>query len=118
MAHHPLYSNGDHGDTEELVKAWDGAFEEHRVHAYFCGHDHDLQHLELEARFTSHILSGGGGARTRKLEVDRKMPFGRDVHGFTHLQLSKATLTVTHHDAGGRVLHRFNKASDGKVEIT
>lgn len=117
VGHHPLYSNGDHGDTKSLISQWDDLLQEHRVHAYLCGHDHDLQHLELEGKFTSHILSGGGGARTRALESKRTMPYGKDVHGFTHLSIQPDALTFAHHGKDGDLLHRFTKRQDGKVEI-
>ena len=117
MAHHPLYSNGDHGDTKALIEQWGPLFQEHQVHAYLCGHDHDLQHLELEGLFTSFILSGGGGAKTRKLESDRKMPFGDDVYGFTHLRVAREELVFSHHDASGALLHRFTKKQDGSFVV-
>lgn len=115
--HHPLYSNGDHGDTKALLAQWEPLFQEHKVHAYLCGHDHDMQHLEMEGKFTTHLLSGGGGARTRKLESTRKTPFGQDVHGFTHLQVTADALTFTHHGADGGVLHRVTKRQDGAFEL-
>jgi hypothetical protein len=118
VGHHPLYSNGDHGDTKALIEQWDGLFQERKVHAYLCGHDHDLQHLELEGKFTSHILSGGGGAKTRKLEhPERTMPFGQDVHGFTHITVQSDALKFNHHAVDGYLLHSFTKRSDGAVEI-
>lgn len=118
MAHHPLYSNGDHGDTKPIITQWDGLLQEHKVHAYLCGHDHDLQHLELEGKFTSHILSGGGGAKTRKLEhPERTMPYGLDVHGFTHISVQPDAMSFAHHGVDGALLHRFTKRLDGKVEI-
>lgn len=117
LGHHPLYSNGSHGDTRTLIEQWGGLLQEHKVHAYLCGHDHDLQHLELEDRFTSFVLSGGGGARTRALKSDRKMPFARDVYGFTHLQITSDGLTFSHHGVDGGLLHRFTKRTDGAVEL-
>ena len=60
MAHHPLYSNGVHGDTKHLITDWEPLMKQHRAHFYFCGHDHDMQHMEFEAHPTSFILSGGG----------------------------------------------------------
>jgi len=118
MGHHPVYSNGDHGDTKKLVTDWEPLLQKHQVHAYLCGHDHDLQHLELEGKFTSYILSGGGGAATRKLKTpSRKMPYGKDVHGFTHLQVQPDTLTITHYGVSGEVLHRFTKQPNGKMEL-
>lgn len=116
-AHHPVYSNGDHGDTKTLVQQWDGLLQANKVHAYICGHDHDLQHLELEDRFTSHVLSGGGGAKTRPLDGKHKVPFGKETHGFTHLSISADAVRFAHYDATGALLHRFTKRQDGKVEI-
>jgi len=109
VGHHPLYSNGDHGDTKQLIAQWEPLFQKHKVHAYLCGHDHDLQHLELEGRFTTHLLSGGGGARTRKLNGQHKVPFGQDVHGFTHLQITAKGLAFTHYSADGAALHTVTK---------
>lgn len=118
MAHHPLYSNGEHGDTKALIADWEPLLQQHRVHAYLCGHDHDLQHLELEGSFTSHILSGGGGAKTRKQDVTaRKTAYGKDIHGFTHITVQPNALTFAHHGVDGAMLHQFTKRTDGTVEI-
>lgn len=118
IGHHPLYSNGSHGDTGDLVKAWGPLFQEHGVHAYLCGHDHDLQHLELEGLRTSFVISGGGGARTRRLRTsDRRIPFARDVYGFTHVQVLPDRLVFAHHGIEGELLHRFEKRADGGVTL-
>lgn len=117
IGHHPLYSNGSHGDTRGIIEAWGPLLQEHRVHAYLCGHDHDLQHLELEGLHTSFVISGGGGARTRALKSDRQVPFARDVYGFTHLQVTPAGMTFAHYGLDGELLHRLTKRPDGAVEI-
>jgi tartrate-resistant acid phosphatase type 5 len=117
LGHHPLYSNGVHGDTKQLIAQWEPLFQRHQVHAYLCGHDHDMQHLELQGRFTTHLLSGGGGAKTRKLDDKRKEPFGKDVHGFTHLQITAQALTFTHHSADGGALHTVTKLPEGSFKI-
>jgi len=118
VAHHPLYSNGSHGDTGDLVKHWGPLLEEHGVHAYLCGHDHDLQHLELEGLRTSFVISGGGGARTRRMRTtDRTMPFGRDIYGFTHIQVLPDRLVFAHHGIDGELLHRFEKRADGSLAV-
>jgi tartrate-resistant acid phosphatase type 5 len=116
IGHHPLYSNGSHGDSGTLIKQLGPLLERHQVHMYLCGHDHDLQHLELESRFTSFVISGGGGARTRRLKNDRVVPFANDVYGFTHLQVKADALTITHHGDDGVALHRFIKYPDGVVQ--
>lgn len=117
MAHHPLYSNGQHGDTKSLIAQWGDLFQQHGVHAYLCGHDHDLQHLELEGKKTSFVLSGGGGARVRPLKNERKMPFGKTIYGFTHLQITSDGLEFRHLDANCGDLHSFAKGLDHSVKI-
>lgn len=119
MAHHPLYTNGMHGDNKALIAEWDPLFREHKVDFYFAGHDHDLQHIELEGHPTSFVVSGGGGAKTRALEMPfvTKGPFGQALYGFSHLEVSKDHFIVRHLDANQKMLHSFSRANDGKITI-
>jgi tartrate-resistant acid phosphatase type 5 len=117
LGHHPLYSNGLHGDTKALIDEWGPLFQDHGVDFYFCGHDHDLQHLELEGLRTSFVLSGGGGARIYAVLPTSRGPYAQAVYGFTHLQVNREKFTVRHLDANQKLLHAFSKARDGKMEI-
>jgi hypothetical protein len=113
VGHHPVYSNGQHGDQAELVEKLAPMLEAAGVHWYLAGHDHDLQHLELGGLRTSFAISGGGGAKLRELKgAGRKMPFGRAVYGFSHLQVSAGRTVLRHLDAGGRQLHAVEKGLD------
>ena len=118
IAHHPVFSNGVYGATPHLVRDWAPLFERNKVHVFLSGHEHDLQHLELADRFTSYVISGGGGHRPRDLpQRDRQVPFGRAAHGFTHLHVANDVLTIAHHGVDGAVLHRFTKRADGRVRV-
>ena len=117
MGHHPLYSNGPHGDTPELVKHWGPLFEKHGVAAYFCGHDHDLQHLEIEGLRTSFVVSGGGGAPLTALTDTHPAAFAKNAFGFTHLQVNASRMLVRHIDAAGQQCHAFSRDRKGKVEV-
>jgi hypothetical protein len=121
MAHHPVYSDGPHGDTKALVADWDPLLQEHKVHLYLAGHDHDMQHLEFEGHPTSFVLSGGGGADLHTLPVNDaargRGPYAAKVHGFSHLQIAEDKLTLLHVDQTGLVIHGFTKTPDGKVSI-
>lgn len=118
-AHHPIYSDGPHGDHAALIRDWDPLFRKHKVDLYLAGHDHDLQHLEFENHPTSYFLSGGGGANLYNLKIDpsERGPYGQKVYGFSHLSASSGKLTLRHLDATGRTLHAFTKTRDGKVNI-
>lgn len=117
MAHHPLYSNGQHGDTRALIADWGPLFQKHAVDFYFCGHDHDLQHLEFDGRRTSFVISGGGGARLYEIEQPERGPFSAEVYGFTHLQVSREKFIVRHLDPNTKQVHAFSKTPDGKIQI-
>jgi tartrate-resistant acid phosphatase type 5 len=117
FGHHPLYSNGPHGDSAELIAAWLPLFQKYGVAAYFCGHDHDLQHLEFEGVSTSFVVSGGGGASITKLKKPERKPYSESTYGFSHLLVTKDKLTLRHIDPAQKQLHAFNRNLAGKVSI-
>ena len=119
FGHHPIYSGGDHGDSKDLIEMILPLLHEHKVQAYFNGHDHDLQHLEFAGHPTSFVLSGGGGAPLYELQQAAKPrgPFAQMVSGFTHLQLESNLMTIRHVGADGTVVHAFTKTPNGLVTI-
>jgi tartrate-resistant acid phosphatase type 5 len=119
MAHHPVYSDGPHGDHPQLVQDWDPLFREHKVSLYLAGHDHDLQHLEFEHHPTSFFLSGGGGADlyTLKINPEQRGPYAAKVNGFSHMSISEKRLTLRHVAPDGRILHAFTKSPDGAINF-
>ncbi len=117
VGHHPLYSNGPHGDNNTLIRDWDPLFRAHKVDMYLAGHDHDLQHLEFAGHPTSFVSSGGGGATLNALDNSSRGPFGMEVHGFTHLHASAQQLTLRHLGTDGGLLHKFSRTADGTVTI-
>jgi len=119
IGHHPIFSNGKHGDTATLVRDWNPRFHAHNVHAYLFGHDHDLQHLEFADHPTSFVGSGAGGADLYEIRISQSQrgPFANRVYGFTHLEVTPQKLTFRHIDAQGSVLHTFAKSKDGAVAL-
>ncbi len=119
MAHHPIFSNGPHGDHKVLIRDWDPLLRKYGVHLYIAGHDHDLQHLEFEGHPTSFFLSGGGGADLYNLRLEEasRGPWAEKVHGFSHLEVTPSLLSLRHIKADGSVLHALTKSPQGKVTI-
>jgi tartrate-resistant acid phosphatase type 5 len=119
MGHHPVYSDGKHGDHPVLIRDWDPLFREHGVHLYLGGHDHDLQHLEFEHHPTTFFLSGGGGADLYDLKIDpdKRGPYAQKVYGFSHLSVTPKKLTLRHLDSDGRMLHALTKTPKGEIQI-
>ena len=119
MAHHPIYSDGPHGDHPVLIRDWDPLLRKYGVHLYIAGHDHDLQHLEFDGHPTSFLLSGGGGAGLYPVvtDPDKRGPMAQSVYGFSHLEVKKEWMTLRHVNSSGSIIHAFRKYPDGKVEI-
>lgn len=120
MGHHPLYSNGPHGDNRTLIRDWDPLLRKAKVHLYLAGHDHDLQHLEFAGHPTSFLLSGAGGAPLNNLKPPAKGaygPYAEKVHGFTHLQIRTDLLIARHIDINGNLLHKFTKTPAGVMTV-
>jgi hypothetical protein len=117
LAHHPIFSNGDHGDTPSLIRDWEPLLRERKVHLYLSGHDHDLQHMEFEANPTSYVISGGGGAKLRNLKrsPSARGPYGLKVAGFTHLEVNRERMVLRLVDSNGQILHGFRKTPAGAV---
>ena len=110
VGHHPVYSNGAHGDSPELVDKLAPLLEQAGVHWYIAGHDHDLQHLELENLKTSYVISGGGGANCRPLKnLTRRVPFAEPTYGFSHIQLGSHACTIRHLNSHGEQVHAVRK---------
>ncbi len=119
MGHHPVYSNGPHGDHPVLVRDWDPLFQKYKVDLYMAGHDHDLQVLQFENHPTTHFLSGGGGADLYVLKIDdlERGPYAQEVHGFSHLSATKRALELRHLDASGRFLFGVRKYPSGRLDV-
>jgi hypothetical protein len=120
-AHHPFFSDGDHGDIGPLQSEWGPLFAKGGVDFYICGHDHDLQHLEVKGFPETFLLVGGGGAHTRPIRTDatRRGPFAKATHGFADLSFTPTSATVrliSGKDAS--VLHEFTRSKDGRVVVT
>ncbi len=112
VAHHPIFSNGMHGDNEDLQKEWAPLVKEHKIDFYIAGHDHDLQHLEIPGYSTSFIVSGAGGKAARQpARVDRPA-FAKGVNGFVHLQIGPEKADVRYIDVDGQTIHEFGRKKE------
>jgi hypothetical protein len=123
-AHHPLFSNGSHGDNGVLQQEWGPLFKAAGLDMYIGGHDHDLQHLEIPGYPYSFVQAGGGGQGITDMRRDLRGPFSRKVYGFVHLRADGDRADVRYvaapdarnHDV--RVIHHFARAKEtGDVAV-
>ncbi|HWE02352.1 MAG TPA: metallophosphoesterase [Tepidisphaeraceae bacterium] len=117
-AHHPLYSNGMARQNGILDRDWGALFEKNDVDIYLCGHEHNLQHIEVPGKKTSFVLAGGGGAHSHPIIHDDQGPFSRSIYGFVHFDFTPAQVTVRYLDSAGQPVHEFIRTKAGEVHIT
>lgn len=97
--HHPVYSNGRHGDTHELLTRVKPLLEKYGVHLYLCGHDHSLQ-LIKPVKGVHYIVSGGGGKSTG-VKWKENTTFAATQRGFVKIRLSQSDIVTEFYDSNG-----------------
>jgi hypothetical protein len=104
--HEPIYSSGAHGENQDWKALVDPILRKHRVHAVFCGHNHNYERSKPRGGVT-HFTSGGGGAPLRDTAGGLKeysVKFEAVLH-FISVRVTPEKLTVTAHrpaDTEGR----------------
>jgi tartrate-resistant acid phosphatase type 5 len=102
FGHHPVYSDGAHGDTPELQFLRD-LFADHRISAYVCGHDHNLQHFRQGG--IDYVVTGAGSAVSRLAEPGRRLG-GCATSGFASFVVEGDICKLRFVDRRGRCVHR------------
>lgn len=102
LAHHPIYSGGEHGDTPELIESILPLLHEHGVQAYFNGHDHDLQHLMAGE---VNLFCSGAGSQVRPTTQTEHTRFAKASSGFVTVSLSALKMDVHMIDRYGHLLY-------------
>lgn len=102
IGHHPIYSGGEHGDSPDLIRNILPLLHEHKVQAWFNGHDHDLQHL-MDGDLN--MFCSGAGSQVRKTEETPHTKFAKSQSGFTSVTLQPDRMLVRMIDNHGQVLY-------------
>jgi hypothetical protein len=109
FGHHPVYSaSSKHGNTEEMIKKIKPLLEKFDADAYFCGHDHDFQHLREKGRKLDYFVTGTGGD-TRPANSNEMSLFSRSEPGFSIVSLKGDSLSVSFININGEVIYSFAK---------
>lgn len=109
VGHHPVYSsNPSHGDTKALIEKLKPILEKHHVPAYFCGHDHDLQHQRPKESKVDYIVSGAG-SQLRPSGTYEHTLFAKSVAGFVLVALHGNNMDTYFIDKDGLVVHAFSR---------
>lgn len=106
VGHHPVYTSGKRREDPPFVRGHlEPRFDEAGVHAYFCGHEHDLQHQRPDHGMTHYFVSGAGSEVRPTGELDITQ-FAESVAGFMAVSLMQNTMLVQAINFKGEVLYK------------
>lgn len=108
VGHHPMYSGGkrkNNKDTQGFEQKFAAFFDRHKVDAYICGHEHDLQIIKPKNRYTTQFLSGAA-SEVRPSGTMEHTIFAAAEPGFMTFSIAANELTV-----------QVVKAKDDKAEV-
>jgi tartrate-resistant acid phosphatase type 5 len=109
FGHHPVFSaSNKHGDTHELIRNIKPLFEKYNVQFYFCGHDHDMQHLREKNGKTEYMVTGSG-SETRPSATNSLSLFSKSVPGFSLVSLYADSIRVTFIDTAGAPVYQIKR---------
>jgi hypothetical protein len=104
-AHHPLFSDGYHGDNQRLIDQLLPVMKD-RVDLYISGHEHDMQHLK-PVDGVHFVISGGGGRSLRPPQQTSRSLFAKEAFGFTILEANANELDIHLVGKDSQVMHEF-----------
>ncbi|TMW66246.1 hypothetical protein Poli38472_004011 [Pythium oligandrum] len=111
VGHWAVYSYAGNADTPELIRSLDPLLQKYKVHAYFNGHDHCMQHIKkVENGWTrNYFVSGAGGYKVHDLKPHARanpdLVHAAMVHGFMTVRMTKDLFRVQLVDKMGDILY-------------
>ncbi|MDT8446771.1 MAG: metallophosphoesterase [bacterium] len=117
FAHHNLYGSGDHGDAPAMLRwLWDVWLGE-QVDLLLSGHEHHLEHIQLNPEGTDFLISGGGGYPYKGSQSPQGRSGSLFLHpgqGFLYLQANRERLSARFFDLYGAPLYRYQRERTGQ----
>ena len=116
FGHHPVFSNGKHGNDPYLISVLESVLAENKVNLYLCGHDHDLQILTPVSGV--HYLISGSASQPRKTRCSDNSIYAAGRQGGLILMADHDQITVSPYLAEGGIDYRHVIAhpADGEGE--
>lgn len=112
VGHHPLYSGGkrkESVDTKSFEAKFADLFDQYKVDAYICGHEHDLQIIRPKGRYTTQFLSGAA-SEVRPTGKTEGTIFAAAEPGFMAFSIKGNKLlvqSVKTKDSQAEIIHSF-----------
>jgi tartrate-resistant acid phosphatase type 5 len=110
FGHHPVYSaSKTHGNTPEMIQRVKPLLEKYHAQFYFCGHDHDFQHLREKGKDVEYVVTGTGG-EPRPSTMNELSLFSNSTAGFSEVTFHADSIRVIFMGANGIPQYTINRS--------
>ena len=110
FGHHPVYSaSKTHGNTAEMIQRVKPLLEKYHAQFYFCGHDHDFQHLREKGKNVEYVVTGTGG-EPRPSSMNELSRFSNSTAGFSEVTFHADSIRVIFMGANGVPQYTINRS--------
>lgn len=110
FGHHPVYSaSKTHGDTPDMIRKVKPLLEKYHAQFYFCGHDHDFQHLREKGKDVEYVVTGTGGEPRPSYRNELSL-FSNSTAGFSEVSFHADSIRVTFMGANGVPQYTINRS--------
>jgi 3',5'-cyclic AMP phosphodiesterase CpdA len=107
VGHHPVYSVGSHGNTNELIARFKPLFLATQTNFYLCGHDHNLQHIVLPNESIQYLVSGGAGyTSSYPVYPNANTLYAKSTPGFIIMVIYAGSANIYFYNHLGELLYR------------
>jgi len=108
MQHHPVYSNGEHGDTAEMKSKVLPMMKECGAQISVVGHDHDLEHIQSSDGLDFFVSGAASKLRGIPTGVNRpglKQLYAASKLGYGIMRVTQTTFEWDFYTLSGKVYH-------------
>ena len=110
FGHHPVYSaSKTHGNTPDMIRKVKPLLEMYNAQFYFCGHDHDFQHLHEKGKKVDYVVSGTGG-EPRPSTMNELSLFSNSTAGFSEVTFHADSIRVVFMGANGEPQYTIERS--------
>jgi acid phosphatase len=103
FGHYPIFSNGVHGNTDELINTILPLLKKYKVNLYLCGHDHNISHCEHDGL---HCLVSGTGSRSTPITNTNGFTPLSSTTGVAYIRTSMKTLEFGFYNLKGETIFK------------
>ena len=109
FGHHPIYSASQkHGNTKEMIARVKPLLEKYHAQLYFCGHDHDFQHLREKGQQVDYIVTGTGG-EIRPNSTNEMSIFSKSAPGFSVVSFKADSIIICFVGTDGNIIYKYSR---------